>query len=458
MRGSIQVLTFRMRHLSQLANGKFLYRRAIPQRLRPLLGKREFKRILGSTEEDALRAYPSYHRYIDDTLKTLKPLGQAKDQVSFSEVRKAYDALGLDTLTEGTEDEQFYKSLFVEELTDPYAKHEAGPDGYETSYPDLPKINETLATLITKGERFNTELFRITDAFEAYLKDKQKPEGKYRDRQSKRLTLVQQRFLDAIGRNLPVVKLRRKHAKQTRDFLLDQPMEPATVNRYLADIKAVLSYATRENDIPYTNPFASISLEIEVSDHQQREPLPDHVADLVFDDLQARKNQDLFDLIRLLDLTGGRLAEISCLRQDEVVLEVPIPYIDIKQRSDRRLKNDWSVRTVPLTQTAQEAARSALARNAGNNYLFPVFDSPRGSDNASGRLNKVIKKYRSSPKQVTHSLRHGFRDRIRANAIPLELANAIEGRRYSQGEEARYGGGYTLEQKLEALRKINGEE
>ena len=99
------MLTFRMRHLSQLANGKFLYRRAIPQRLRPLLGKREFKRILGSTEEDALRAYPSYHRYIDDTLKTLKPLGQAKDQVSFSEVRKAYDALGLDTLTEGTEDE-----------------------------------------------------------------------------------------------------------------------------------------------------------------------------------------------------------------------------------------------------------------------------------------------------------------------------------------------------------------
>ena len=270
--------------------------------------------------------------------------------------------------------------------------------------------------------------------------------------------VVQQRFLDAIGRNLPVVKLRRKHAKQTRDFLLNQAIEPATVNRYLADIKAVLSYATRENDIPYTNPFASISLEIEVSDHPQREPLPDHVADLVFDDLQARKNQDLFDLIRLLDLTGGRLAEISCLRQDEVFLEVPIPYIDIKQRSDRRLKNDWSVRTVPLTQTAKEAARSALVRNSGENYLFPVFDSPRGSDNASGRLNKAIKKYRTSSKQVAHSLRHGFRDRIRANAISLELANAIEGRRYSQGEEARYGGGYSLVQKLEALRKINGEE
>ena len=139
--------------------------------------------------------------------------------------------------------------------------HEAAPDGYETSSPNLPKINETLATLITKGERFNTELFRVTDAFEAYLKDKQKPEGKYRDRQSKRLTLVQQRFLDAIGRNLPVVKLRRKHAKQTRDFLLDQAMEPATVNRYLADIKAVLSYATRENDIPYTNPFASLDMQ-----------------------------------------------------------------------------------------------------------------------------------------------------------------------------------------------------
>ena len=67
--------------------------------------------------------------------------------------------------------------------------------------------------------------------------------------------------------------------------------------------------------------------------------MPDHVAELVFDDLQAYKNHDLFDLIRLLDLTGGRLTEISCLRQDEVFLELPIPYINIKQRSDRRLTN-----------------------------------------------------------------------------------------------------------------------
>ena len=447
-----------MRHLSQLANGKFLYRRAIPQRLRPLLGKREFKRILGSTEEEALRAYPSYHRDIEDTLTTLKPLGRNKDQVNFRKVAEAYAALGLDSLPEGSEEEELHHRFLIEKLTKPHVKQEGGREGYKTCYPDIQKKTDALAALITKGGRLNTELFRITDAFKTYLNNKQKPEGKYRDRLRKRLTLVQQRFLDAIGHNLPVVKLRRKHARQTRDFILGQGVEAATVNRYIADIKAVLSYATRENDIPYTNPFASISLEIEVSDHQQREPLPDRVADLVFDDLQARKNQDLFDLIRLLDLTGGRLAEISCLRQDEVFLEVPIPYIDIKQRSDRRLKNDWSVRTIPLTQTAQEAARSALTRNAGKDYLFPVFDSPRGSDNASGRLNKVIKKYRTSPKQVTHSLRHGFRDRIRANAIPLELANAIEGRRYSQGEEARYGGGYTLEQKLKALRKINGEE
>ena len=447
-----------MRHLSQLANGKFLYRRAIPQRLRPLLGKREFKRILGSTEEEALRAYPSYHRDIEDTLKTLKPLGRSKDQVNFRKVAGAYAALGLDSLLEGSEEEELHHSLLIEELPISYVKHEGGRERYETSYPDILKTSDALAGLIPKGCRLNTELFRITDAFKTYLKNKQKPEGKYRDRQRKRLTLVQQRFLDAIGHNLPVVKLRRKHARQTRDFILGQGVEAATVNRYLADIKAVLNYATRENDIPYTNPFASISLEIEVSDYQQREPLPDHVADLVFDDLQTRKDQDLFDLVRLLDLTGGRLAEISCLRQDEVFLEVAIPYIDIKQRSDRRLKNDWSIRTVPLTQTAQVAARSALVRNAGNTYLFPVFDSPRGSDNASGRLNKVIKKYRTSPKQVAHSLRHGFCDRSRANAIPLGLANAIEGRRYSQDEEARYACGHTLEQKLEALRKINGEK
>jgi hypothetical protein len=116
------------------------------------------------------------------------------------------------------------------------------------------------------------------------------------------------------------------------------------------------------------------------------------------------------------------------------------------------------VRAVPLTTTAQAAARSALERHSGKDYLFPVFDKPRGADNASARLNKAIKKYRTSSKQVAHSMRLGFRDRIRNNAIPLELANAIEGRRYSLGEELRYSGGYNLEQKLEAMRKTNGEE
>jgi hypothetical protein len=265
-------------------------------------------------------------------------------------------------------------------------------------------------------------------------------------------------LLEVVGADMAVVSLRRKHAKEVRDLFLSQGMQSATVNRYLADIRAVLTYATRESDIPYTNPFAAVSFEIDVSENRQREPLPDHVADLVIDDLEARKNQDLFDLIRLLDLTGGRLAEISCLRQDEVFLEVPIPYIDIKQRSDRRLKNDWSVRLIPLTTTAKVAARSALERNIGKDYLFPAFDAPRGADNASARLNKVIKKYRTSPGQVAHSLRQGFCERSRANGVTVELSNAIEGRRYYPEQRNKWDAGYTLGRKLEALRKINGEE
>ena len=447
-----------VRHFSKLASGKYLYRRGVPKAMRPFLGKREFKKILGNSEREAMQGYQRYHLYVENTLKTLKVLGPSSPNSPFEKVMVAYDALALDQFTEGNEGKADAKALYVEQLIQPYIEHEARSDGYHVTYDNVPEFNENLARLIINGESIANDIFKVSDAFDVYLKDKQKPAGVQRKKQLHRFSLVQRVLLEVVGADMAVVSLRRKHAKEVRDLFLSQGMQSATVNRYLADIRAVLTYATRESDIPYTNPFAAVSFEIDVSENRQREPLPDHVADLVIDDLEARKNQDLFDLIRLLDLTGGRLAEISCLRQDEVFLEVPIPYIDIKQRSDRRLKNDWSVRAVPLTTTAQAAARSALERHSGKDYLFPVFDKPRGADNASARLNKAIKKYRTSSKQVAHSMRLGFRDRIRNNAIPLELANAIEGRRYSLGEELRYSGGYNLEQKLEAMRKTNGEE
>ena len=41
--------------------------------------------------------------------------------------------------------------------------------------------------------------------------------------------------------------------------------------------------------------------------------------------------------------------------------------------------------------------------------------------------------------------------------LPFEFGKALEGRRYSSGEEARYGSGFTIEALYEAISMVNGE-
>ena len=46
--------------------------------------------------------------------------------------------------------------------------------------------------------------------------------------------------------------------------------------------------------------------------------------------------------------TGMRLAEVCGLERDDVVLDGPIPYIELQPNSARRLKTDSSERRIPL--------------------------------------------------------------------------------------------------------------
>ncbi len=110
-----------------------------------------------------------------------------------------------------------------------------------------------------------------------------------------------------------------------------------------------------------------------------------------------------------------------------------------------------------LTGSAVAAVRARLEAVQSDEHLFAKFAGKNGGTLASARLMKAIRKQTKDKKHVAHSLRHNFRDSIRANHIPFELGKALEGRRYSSGEEARYGGGFTIEALYEAISKVNGE-
>ena len=90
-------------------------------------------------------------------------------------------------------------------------------------------------------------------------------------------------------------------------------------------------------------------------------------------------NDDLRDVIRLLACTGARLAEISGLEVQGV--DTQEMTINIRFNATRRLKNNQSVRTIPVVdERAIEALRIRVAGKRLTDSVFPRYGREGGPD------------------------------------------------------------------------------
>jgi len=64
-----------VKYLSKNPQGKWQYRRDLPVALRPLLGKREIKKVLGDTQAQALATYPGFHALTEKLISSAKANG-----------------------------------------------------------------------------------------------------------------------------------------------------------------------------------------------------------------------------------------------------------------------------------------------------------------------------------------------------------------------------------------------
>ena len=152
----------------------------------------------------------------------------------------------------------------------------------------------------------------------------------------------------------------------------------------------------------------------------------------------------------LLGETGCRLAEIVGLELEDIDLEQGV--IHIRPNAVRRLKTRNSKRTLPLVGYARTAMELAL-KFADDTYLFPRYIK-KGScqaTHASNALNRWLKKDFGL---TGHSLRHTFRDRLRAVECPLELIDQIGGWRSITTVGTGYGDGYGMDKLTEWIEHV----
>ena len=214
-------------------------------------------------------------------------------------------------------------------------------------------------------------------------------------------------------------------------------------------MSAILNYAYAELDLDKRNPFTRLIIRNEGQDASKRGTFTNEQLKDGYDTAIASGSQVKL-LMPLLGETGCRLAEIVGLELKDIDMQNDL--IHIRPNSIRRLKTLNSERTLPLVGYAKVAMALALEQ-ADERHLFPRYlkDRTCRATHASNALGKWLKRDFG---MTAHSLRHTFRDRLRASGCPLELIDQIGGWSSIGTIGSKYGQGYDLDAISEQLNKV----
>ena len=248
-------------------------------------------------------------------------------------------------------------------------------------------------------------------------------------------------FLSLAG-DRDVSEYTRQDAKLFVHHLELKGNKTATIRRRINSLSAIMNYAYSELDLDKRNPFTRLFIRNEGNDVFKRGIFTNDQLKYGYDKALV-SGSTVKLLMPLLGETGCRLAEIVGLRLDDIDLENEL--IHIRPYSARRLKNNTSERVLLLVGYAKLAMEQAQIQ-ADDQWLFPQYIKPGHcyATHASNAVTKWLK--RNFGGLTAHSLRHTFRDRLRAAEVPYGYEDQLGGWSSVDGVGARHGQGYDLGQ------------
>ena len=232
----------------------------------------------------------------------------------------------------------------------------------------------------------------------------------------------------------------REDAKLFVHHLQLKGNKTATIRRRINSLSAILNYAYAELDLDKRNPFTRLIIRNEGQDTSKRGTFTNEQLKHGYEHALSSRSQIKL-LMPLLGETGCRLAEIVGLELDDIDMTEEV--IHVRPNSIRRLKTANSTRTLPLVGYAKEAMLLAL-QHADDQCLYPRY-LKEGSCRATHVSNALGKWLNRDFGMTAHSLRHTFRDRLRASGCPLELIDQVGGWSSIGTIGSKYGQGYDLD-------------
>lgn len=333
--------------------------------------------------------------------------------------------------------DQFFARL--EEKRIAYAESQYDPEEAYHHAPDEEYLNkpEVEALRMLRGGT----LFLFSDAIEVYLAE-HKNAGKASFANTAAFTRACCfKFTKLLG-DKELTSYTRDDAKAFRDHLLASGLKTASVKRNMTPVRAVFRTAIAEKQLQIANIWGELSIAGLGEDATSR-PSIEH-ADLTRLREECRSsNDDIRWMIAMQIDLGARIAEIAGLALSDIhIAGVPTPYVTFRHHPWRRLKNNQSIREVPLVGVALWAAERVLSEaENGQTLAFPRYLSEGkalNADSASATVNKWLRA--SGFAFTSHSFRHAMRDRLRNADAPKSVQDEVggwgtrtEGENYGKG-------------------------
>lgn len=409
--------------------GRYEFRRGVPERLRQIVGSREIKKVLADTEAKAVAIYPCVRAEADKVLeaaeRALKASPSSSDTATPTEL-EAYERAS-----------QRFRELVPPGADDGY--REVLVDGLLRGYPVDPQSGDPMG--VSDDTRQLVNLVRgadakpeptLADAKRLYLEERLDGGEGDAKKDAQRLERVFGRVKDTLGEYPALSSLTYGHARKVRDHMLTvNGLAPSSVKRELNFVKAALSLwqRTHPQDTVH-NPFAGLEYGRKVeamSNKRSRAALPPKVLKEARAVVLSSANPEARLVWRLLEGTGCRLAEVTGLRVEDVVVTGDLPHIVVTWHEDRRVKGQASVRRVPLIGDALRAAQEALQLHREGHMVFPRYGRKGGPTAASKVLNNKLDKVTLKDEHVVHSLRHNMKGLLVTAGVDELVQNVILG-------------------------------
>lgn len=468
-------MTAKLSYLKQSKSGYYSYRRRVPDKVRKILGRSEWKASFNTKDANtAHRLWVRENQLFDEACRTALALVEntsmlPSDAIALAKSTsikhkfhpdfgptppttrdpKLWDAYETDlaeweehklAIHDSIVDLWDEETLDREQLAKDYNSGKWGKQGYKS--PRKASINDALydAQLqILEGAINPTLEPTLEDAKATYLKLQAQTKPRTERKEHKFVNDVE-RVCRVIGDGFDGLKtpLANLNRARVRDVVWQAWPTAATRNRYINQLNSILNTWNREHEVKVFNPFSGLT-----NKNLERKTGTDRLS---FTPRQWRQYRDILisypnrevGLIGLIMLyTGCRTEDASGLQVRDVKLHNDVPYMVFRDNEIRTLaKNDLD-RAVPVVEELLTHLKAYDAPENPSDAFFPRYGTHNGATNTSALLMKVVRDtmHIEDKRIVAYSTRHTMHDMLDAAHIPLRQQQYLTGHKTKESSQ-----------------------